>query len=164
MKQHKIFFKGTLGTLFQQVVSFGIIGVINTLMGFLLIELFYNVFQWNYWISSMTSYTIGSIYSFFANKKLTFKIRGNTRKTGVRFLINTVICYGIAYGIAKPLVRVTLADMSQKAIENVALIVGMGFFIVLNFFGQKFYVFSEQKTCDKDTVGDGEENDGEQKK
>ena len=75
-----------------------------------------------------------------------------------------MICYGIAYGIAKPLVRVTLADMSQKAIENVALIVGMGFFIVLNFFGQKFFVFSEQKICDKDTVGNGEENDGKQKK
>ena len=83
-------------------------------------------------------------------------------KKGIIFGVSNT--HGIAYGIAKPLVRVILADMSQKAIENVALIVGMGFFIVLNFFGQKFFVFSEQKICDKDTVGDGEKNDRKQKK
>lgn len=152
MKKTKKILDGPLRLLFQQVLSFGIIGVINTLVGILLIELFYNVFHWNYWISSMTSYTIGSIYSFFANKKLTFKIQGNTKNTAVRFVINTVICYGIAYGLAKPLVRVILADMSRKTIENVALIVGMGLFIVLNFLGQKFFVFPEQKKCDNDKL------------
>lgn len=135
--------QGPLGNLFRQIVSFGIIGVFNTLLGLVLIELFYNVFHWNYWVSSISSYVIGSIYSFFANKKLTFRVEGRMRSTSIRFAVNTVICYGIAYGVAKPLVKVILADMSQKIVENVALLVGMGLFIVLNFFGQKFFVFRE---------------------
>lgn len=134
---------GPLGNLIRQVVSFGIIGVLNTLLGLVLIELFYNVLHWNYWGSSITSYVIGSIYSFFANKKLTFRVEGNTKRTALRFALNTVVCYGIAYGVAKPLVKVILADMSQKIVENIALLVGMGLFIVLNFFGQKFFVFRE---------------------
>lgn len=136
---------GPLGNLIRQVLSFGIIGVLNTLLGIVLIEIFYNVCGWNYWGSSITSYVIGSIYSFFANKKLTFRVKGNTKRTAIRFAINTVICYGIAYGLAKPLVKAILADLSQKVVENVALLVGMGLFIILNFFGQKFFVFRESK-------------------
>ena len=139
----KKFMNGSLGKLIRQVFSFGIIGLLNTLLGIVLIELFYNVCGWNYWVSSITSYVIGSIYSFFANKRLTFRVKGNTKSTAIRFTINTVICYSIAYGMAKPLVKAILADMSQKVVENVALLVGMGLFIVLNFFGQKFFVFRE---------------------
>lgn len=134
---------GPLGNLIRQVVSFGIIGVFNTLLGLVLIELFYNVLHWNYWVSSITSYVIGSIYSFFANKKLTFQVKGNTRRTAIRFVINTIVCYSISYGLAKPLMRKLFADLSRKAVENIALLVGMGLFIVLNFFGQKFFVFKE---------------------
>lgn len=134
---------GPLGKLIKQVISFGIIGIFNTLLGILLIELFYNIFHWNYWVSSITSYVIGSIYSFFANKKLTFRMEGRTGGTAIRFAVNTAICYGIAYGVAKPLVKMILADMPQRVVENVALLVGMGLFIVMNFFGQKFFVFKE---------------------
>lgn len=129
----------------KQVISFGIVGVINTLMGVVLIELFYNVFHWNYWISSVTSYIIGATYSFFANKKLTFKVKGNMRKTAIRFTINVVICYVVAYGVAKPLVRVVLGELSERIVENIALLVGMALYIVMNFFGQKFFVFRPAK-------------------
>lgn len=141
----KKFMNGSLGKLIRQVFSFGIIGVLNTLLGIVLIEIFYNLCGWNYWVSSITSYVIGSIYSFFANKKLTFRVQGNTKITAIRFAINTVICYGIAYGLAKPLVKAILTDMSQRVVENVALLIGMGLFIIMNFFGQKFFVFRESK-------------------
>lgn len=141
----KKFMNGSLGKLIRQVLSFGIIGVLNTLLGIVLIEIFYNLCGWNYWVSSITSYVIGSIYSFFANKKLTFRVQGNTKITAIRFAINTIICYGIAYGLAKPLVKAILTDMSQRVVENVALLIGMGLFIIMNFFGQKFFVFKESK-------------------
>lgn len=130
--------------MIRQIISFGIIGVFNTLLGVVLIELFYNVFHWNYWMASITSYIIGSIYSYFANKKMTFKVKGNTKKTAIRFAINTIVCYTAAYGIAKPLVKVILSGMSQTVVENIALLVGMGLFIGFNFFGQKFFVFRER--------------------
>lgn len=147
-KLWKKIMSGPLGKLIKQFISFGIIGIFNTLLGVVLIELFYNIFHWNYWVSSITSYVIGSIYSFFANKKLTFKVEGQMRSTAIRFAVNVAICYGIAYGIAKPLVKVVLSGMSMKVVENVALLVGMGLYIILNFFGQKFFVFRE-KTDEK---------------
>lgn len=151
----KILTSGPFGKLVKQLLSFGIIGVINTMLGVVLIELFYNIFHWNYWVSSITSYVIGSIYSFFANKRFTFQVKGDMKRTGMKFAINMVICYSIAYGIAKPLVRVVLGDMKQSIVENIALLVGMGLFIVLNFFGQKFFVF---KDSDKQKGLQHEEN------
>lgn len=75
---------------------------------------------------------------------MTFKVKGNTKKTAIRFAINTIVCYTAAYGIAKPLVKVILSGMSQTVVENIALLVGMGLFIGFNFFGQKFFVFRER--------------------
>ena len=142
--------------LFNQLMHFGIIGVFNTILGYVLIMVFYNVLHWNYWVASGTSYLIGSIFSYFANKRLTFKVEDKDPRFALRFAINTVVCYVTAYGIAKPLVRTLMAGYSQmlsakigmeaKALEeNVAIIFGMGFYIILNFIGQKFFVFKEEK-------------------
>lgn len=148
--------------LFHEVLHFGIVGVFNTLLGFVLIMVFYNIWHWNYWVASGTSYVIGSIFSYFANKKLTFKAEENGWKPVVKFAANIAVCYLMAYGIAKPLVRNLMVGyfpelagkignmihMEAQAVEeNVAIIVGMGLFIVFNFIGQKFFVFagSEKK-------------------
>ncbi len=144
--------------LFHEVLHFSMIGVFNTLLGFVLIMVFYNIWHWNYWVASGTSYVIGSIFSYFANKKLTFQVEGDNWRSAFRFAVNTVICYLLAYGIAKPLVRKVMTQFfmgySQKigefihmeAIEveeNVAILVGMGLFIIFNFLGQKFFVFAK---------------------
>ena len=130
--------------LFDEMVRFGIIGVFNTLLGFVLIMVFYNILHWNYWIASGTSYIIGSIFSYFANKSFTFKAEGGTAKYAFKFALNIAVCYFLAYGIAKPLVRNILQDYSIKIVENIAIIVGMGLFIIFNFVGQKFCVFNNK--------------------
>ncbi|WP_051869808.1 GtrA family protein [Kineothrix alysoides] len=135
--------------LFEEVLHFGIIGVINTLLGFFLIMVFYNVLHLNYWVASATSYVIGSVFSYFANKKLTFKVQENSREYVIKFALNIAICYLLAYGVARPLVRSVLSEYSQTIIENVAIVMGTGIFIVLNFIGQKFFVF---KGKDKNIV------------
>ncbi len=130
--------------LFEEVLHFGIIGVINTLLGFFLIMVFYNVLHLNYWVASATSYVIGSIFSYFANKKLTFKVQENSREYVIKFALNITICYLLAYGIARPLVRSVLSEYSQTIVENVAIVMGTGIFIVFNFIGQKFFVFKNK--------------------
>ena len=91
--------------LFHELMHFGIIGVFNTLLGMVLIMVFYNIWHWNYWVASGTSYVIGSIFSYFANKKLTFHVEGNSWQSILRFAANIAVCYLLAYGIAKPLVK-----------------------------------------------------------
>ena len=75
--------------LFHEILHFGIIGVFNTLLGFVLIMVFYNLWHWNYWAASGTSYVIGSIFSYFANKKLTFRVEGNSWKAALKFAVRS---------------------------------------------------------------------------
>ncbi len=144
--------------LFHELMHFGIIGVFNTLLGMVLIMVFYNIWHWNYWVASGTSYVIGSIFSYFANKKLTFHVEGSSWQSILRFAANIAVCYLLAYGIAKPLVKSLMnglfpgvarqigdmIHMEAYAVEeNVAILVGMGLFIIFNFIGQKFFVFNK---------------------
>ncbi|MCI6553476.1 MAG: GtrA family protein [Lachnospiraceae bacterium] len=129
--------------LFEEVLHFGIIGVLNTVLGYVLMSVFYNVFHMGYWQSSAVSYTIGSIFSYFANKKHTFNVEGGSGRYAVKFALHILVCYLLAYGIAKPLVKMALAGYAKEIVENIALVTGMGLFIVFNFMGQKFFVFKD---------------------
>lgn len=130
----------------MEVVHFGIVGVINTLMGLVIMEVLYNLVHLNYYLSSGISYFVGSVFSYHANGKLTFKVENKDKWLPWRFAFNIIVCYLAAYGIARPLVRYLLASQPVVIVDNVAMILGMGFFIVMNFFGQKLFVFRKKNT------------------
>lgn len=75
------------------------------------------------------------------NGRVTFKVENKDRWLPWRFAINIVVCYGLAYGIARPLIRYLLSSQPAVVVDNVAMVLGMGLFIVMNFFGQKLFVF-----------------------
>lgn len=129
----------------MEVIHFCIVGVINTLMGLAIIEILYNIVHLNYWASSGISYFIGGVFSYFANGKVTFKVEEKDKDKGLpwRFAINIIVCYLIAYGVAKPLVKYVLSAQPIVIVENVAIIIGMVLFTVMNFFGQKLFVFKK---------------------
>lgn len=106
--------------------------------------LFYNMFHLGYWISSMSNYFFGSILSYLLNRMFTFRSEEKTTKTVPRFVINISVCYLLAYGIAKPLVTHVLINLSKNMKENIAMLVGMCLFVMLNYIGQRFFVFKEQ--------------------
>lgn len=128
----------------NEILHFGIIGVFNTLLGYVQMFMFYNILHMGYWQSSALSYTIGSIFSYFANKKHTFQIEENSWRFVFRFALHILICYLLAYGIAQPMVEAVLADYSKEIVDNIAIVIGMGLFIVFNFIGQKFFVFKKK--------------------
>lgn len=141
----------------MEVIHFGMVGVINTLMGWGIMAVLYNAAHINYWLSSGISYFIGSVFSYHANSKVTFKVENKDKGLPWRFAINIIICYLIAFSLAKPLVERILSLQAVAVVveriaytfkvenvvivDNVAMIFGMGFFIILNFFGQKLFVF-----------------------
>lgn len=128
----------------MEVIHFGIVGVMNTLIGWVIMFGLYNLAHFNYWFASGISYFVGSVYSYFMNSKLTFKVENKDKWLPWRFALNIVVCYGVAFGIAKPAVRLLLSSQSVTVVENVAMILGMGIFIVMNFFGQKLFVFRKK--------------------
>lgn len=140
----------------MEVIHFGMVGVINTLMGWGIMALLYNLIHMNYWLSSGISYFIGSVFSYHANAKLTFKVEERDRWLPWRFAINIIVCYLVSFSVAKPLVARLIeltglargGGLSQALFENIAMIFGMGIFIVMNFFGQKLFVFQSKSLRD----------------
>lgn len=125
----------------MEVIHFGMVGVINTLMGWVIMAVLYNLIHMNYWLSSGISYFIGSVFSYHANSKVTFKVENKDKWLPWRFAINIIVCYLIAFSVAQPLVRKVLAAQPEVIVDNVAMFLGMCMFIVMNFFGQKLFVF-----------------------
>ena len=125
-------------------LKFIIVGIINTLAGSALMFILYNAAGIGYWLSSGISYILVSIMSFFLNKYFTFRVTEWNFFIVVAFIINIAICYGIAYGIAKPAMNYLLRDSPQKLRENAALFTGMCFFTGINYLGQRFIVFRKE--------------------
>ncbi len=124
-------------------LKFILVGIVNTVVGASVMFLCYNVAGFSYWSSSAANYVVGSIVSYFLNKYYTFKVKKRSWKYIIKFLANISVCYLLAYGIAKPLAARLLSDMTVNIQENVAMLVGMGLFIVLNYFGQRFFAFKD---------------------
>ena len=124
-------------------IKFLIVGVINTLVGTGVMFVLYNFFSVSYWISSAANYVVGSIVSYFLNKYFTFQNKEKSLKQMIRFIVNIAACYLAAYGAAKPLISWLLSDMNEKFQGNAAMLAGMCLFVVLNYFGQRWFVFQD---------------------
>ena len=132
-------------------VRFLLVGVANTLVGFGVMFGLYNLaglHAWGdtgYWISSAGNYVAGSIVSFFLNKHFTFRNREKGGKVVLRFVLNISVCYLLAYGLAKPAVRWALGGMGldEQLQGNLTMLAGSGMFVVLNYFGQRFFAFKQ---------------------
>ena len=122
-------------------IKFLLVGVINTLVGNGVMFLLYNLCSVGYGLSTVANYVVGSIVSYFLNKYYTFKQTKKSGKEVLRFIINIVACYAIAYGAAKPLAYLIFSGFSQSVKDNLAMLAGSGIFIVLNYFGQRFFAF-----------------------
>ena len=133
---HKLFDKSFL--------KFLVVGVINTLVGTAIMFGLYNLAGWGYWPSSLANYVLTSILSFFLNRYFTFRDREKGWGPVLRFTLNILMCYAIAYGVAKPLVRLVFTAASDKIRDNLSMLAGMCLFTLLNYFGQKFFAFRKK--------------------
>ena len=129
----------------KKALKFIIVGIINTVVGTSVMFLLYNFAGVNYWISSASNYIVGSIVSYVLNKYFTFNNKEKSVKQIVKFVVNISLCYFLAYGIAKPAVELMLTPLSVTVKENLAMLVGMGLFVIFNYIGQRFFVFKENE-------------------
>ncbi len=128
----------------KTLIKFVLVGVVNTLFGTAVMFGCYNLLHWNYWVSSAANYILGSILSYFLNKHFTFKNTEKGFRPILRFTVNILVCYLVAYGIAKPAVNALLLSSSVNVRENIAMMVGMCLFVGLNYIGQRFFAFKKK--------------------
>ena len=122
-------------------LKFIMVGVVNTIVGTTIMFVFYNVFHLSYWVSSASNYFFGSIVSYLLNKNFTFRFRERGLWSLLRFTLNILTCYLLAYGIAKPVMQWILSDFSITVQENVSMMLGMCLFVLFNYLGQRFFAF-----------------------
>lgn len=128
-----------------KTVKFLLVGLVNTLVGTGLMFVLYNLFSINYWISSSANYIVGSIVSYFLNKYFTFKNSEKSWKQIAAFILNILICYLVAYGVAKPVVGMLMSELGERMQGNISMMFGMGIFLVLNYLGQRIFVFKSRE-------------------
>ena len=116
----------------MEVIHFGLVGVINTLMGWVIMAVLYNLVHMNYWLSSGISYFIGSVFSYHANSRVTFKVENKDRGLPWRFAVNIIVCYLIAFSVAQPLMEKILAAQPKVIVDNVAMFLGIFVFRKIN--------------------------------
>ncbi len=132
-------------TLFR----FLLVGVVNTLVGYGVMFGLYNLaelYRWGdlgYWLSSAANYAVGSVVSFFLNKHFTFRNSEKGPRVVLRFILNISVCWLLAYGLAKPAVGALLSGLewSGRLVGNLTMLAGSGLFVILNYFGQRFFAF-----------------------
>lgn len=122
-------------------LKFMVVGVVNTVVGTAVMFVMYNVFHQSYWISSASNYVVGSILSYFLNKYFTFESKKKSLSQVLKFVLNISLCYLVAYGIVKPAVTWMLQGQQGALRDNLAMVVGMVLFTLLNYIGQRAYVF-----------------------
>lgn len=125
------------------LLRFALVGAVNTLIGTGIMFGLYNLAGCSYWVSSAANYIFTSIISFFLNKYFTFHNNARSVKQAVKFALNIAVCYFIGYGIAKPLTALVLSHTHMEVKENVAMLVGLVICSILNYFGQRIFVFKE---------------------
>ena len=106
----------------QRLYRFIFVGIINTIFGTSVMFCLYNFLGCSYWISSAANYIFGSILSYILNKRFTFRHKGGVMASGVKFAVNIVVCYFIAYGAAKPAVAWLAVGASVNMRENIATV------------------------------------------
>ena len=103
----------------------------------------YNVFHISYWVSAAFNHAAGSTSGYFLNKNFTFHNKEHNWRIVLKYVINIITCYFVAYGIAKPLMYWLLSGADRSIQENVAMGVGLVIYIGMNYLNLRFYLFKE---------------------
>ena len=125
--------------------KFLLVGVLNTLVGDGLSFLLINVTDIGMFWATAVPTALASVMSYFLNKHFTFKNTEKGWKPVFRFALNIAVCYGLAYGIAVPLMRWVLSASAPAVQDNLAKLTGMCLFVGFNYLGQRLFTFREKE-------------------
>lgn len=127
---------------------FLLVGVGNTLLSAVLMFALEGL---GYWPSTAIAYLAGAVMSFFLNRHFTFHSNAAIGPAAARFALNVAVCYVVGYGLARLIMGALepLGLLPPVWWERLSKLVGMGLYTCLNYFGQRFFAFREEKRREK---------------
>lgn len=121
---------------------FLLVGVGNTLLSAAITFGLYNLAHWHPVLSSAIAYVAGATMSFFLNRYFTFHSEEDFWRSAAKFAVNVAVLWVITTPFLQPWLAGRLQSVFvERWANNVALVVCMGLYTVLNYFGQRFFAF-----------------------
>ncbi|MEN8078673.1 GtrA family protein [Clostridioides difficile] len=118
-------------------IKFGLVGVLNTLINWILFILLNN-FGIYYIISNVIAYSISTLNSYLWNSKWVFKYSGdNVKETSVKFIVLNII--GLTLNTIILYLLVDIVGLNKL----IALVITTGIVMILNYFINKLWVFKK---------------------
>ena len=131
------------------------VGVANFTLCTGLMFFLFNAWGVNEHVAPLINYGLGNIIWFLGCKYLIFPGRRTSMQRLLRFAIEIIICYGTSYYIVAPMVARFLLNHQgiysfftfggdAKVIANCEMSVAALFYALMNYLGQRYFVFSSR--------------------
>lgn len=124
---------------------FLLVGIIHTAVGLSIMYLLYHLAHVSYWWATLVGNAIGAVASYILNRTFTFQSNAPVIESAFRFIAVMIVCYYFSYRLSKQLAdwaALTIGVISPRMANDAAILLGAGFYTILNYIGQKRFVFS----------------------
>ena len=123
-----------------QVIRYGIVGVLNNLLGYLI----YLLITW-LWLDPKVAvtlmYPIGAVTAYFGHARYSFRYQGNTTRGMLRYVLAHMIGYGINIGMLY--LFSDKMGFAHQLVQAVAIVVVAGILYLL----MRYFVFPARSTA-----------------
>lgn len=137
--------------IFRQFIKFGIIGLSNTALSYVLYLVFLRLLEslrffpdYDYLISSVVTFCICVVWSFYWNNRFTFKMENGENRNLLKAFAKTVLCYSITGLVLQNILLYIFVEFFFLPKEMVPLLV-LFVTVPLNFIMNKFWAFKSTK-------------------
>ena len=168
----------------RTMVYYLIIGILNFIVCTGIMFLLFNLCGLSEHLAPLVNYGLGSVIWYLSCKYILFRDNMSTGQQLLRFIAEVIVCYVLTYYIISPLLA-KLVLRSEKLLKlfsfggqdnivgNCKMTIGSISYALINYFGQRFFVFNKhmehhRRAADAPeekqpaAVGAGAEQHGEQ--
>ena len=141
----------------KEFITYCIVGLINTAVGYSTAFICLNLFLLSYPIATGMAYVIGIIVSFFLNKKFTFENKDKSGMQFLKFFTTMLPAYVFSYWLGLQVALISSKYFSEfintissainveqtRLTDNFAIILSMAIYLIVGFSINKFFVFKK---------------------
>ncbi len=137
----------------RTLLNYLIIGVLNFIFCTAIMFVLFNMCGFSEHIAPIVNYVLGSIIWYVSCNYILFRENRTTWQGAIRFILEVLACYLVAYYVvAQPISNWLLKHETvreffdfggvDKIEGNCEMTVGAIVYAILNYFGQRYFVFS----------------------
>ena len=121
------------------IIKFGIIGISNTLINWIIFFLL-NLVEVNYILANIIAYSLATINSYIWNSKWVFKYNNEKLVSSLKFIIVNLV--GL---ILNTIILFILVDMFNIN-KIISLVMATGVVMIINYISNRLWVFKQKTT------------------